>query len=101
MLALVIILAVPAQAADAPAGLPAIFRNVSAPAGGTAQLQLFLTNGGLPARIVFAGSAPQDGSQLYQIKAEIPQEAVPGSLVPLVIRFNNALSQPKVAVAVR
>ena len=56
MLALVITLAVPTQAADAPAGLPAIFRNVSAPAGGTAQLQLFLTN---PATLI-SGSAILD-----------------------------------------
>jgi len=56
--------------------------------------------GGLPAEVLYAGSAPQQVSGMLQVNLRIPVDVEPGS-VPIEIQVGTAASQQGVTVAVR
>jgi uncharacterized protein (TIGR03437 family) len=58
-----------------------------------------ITIGGIPAEIIFAGSAPGFAG-LMQINARVPQQTATGSAVPVVLRVGNAVSQSGLTMAV-
>jgi uncharacterized protein (TIGR03437 family) len=63
-------------------------------------LQVTARIGGLPAQVLYAGSAPQQVSGVFQINLRIPDDVEPG--VALVeLQVGNAVSQPAVTIVVR
>ena len=61
---------------------------------------LSLTIGGLPAEILFAGSAPGFVG-LLQINARVPLGVTPGDAIAVSLTIGNASSQPGLTMAVQ
>jgi uncharacterized protein (TIGR03437 family) len=57
--------------------------------------------GGQPAKVTYAGAAPDAIAGLMQINAQVPAGVQPGAQIPLVVRIGGAASQPGVTMAVR
>ncbi len=57
--------------------------------------------GGQAATVLYAGAAPCQVAGLFQVNARIPQNVVPGSAVPVIIRVGTVASQNGVTIAVK
>jgi uncharacterized protein (TIGR03437 family) len=60
-----------------------------------------VTFGGIAAVVQYAGQAPGEIAGLTQVNAVVPQGAVAGPAVPLVVGFGGAQSQAAVTIAVK
>jgi uncharacterized protein (TIGR03437 family) len=67
----------------------------------TPVLPVTATIGGIPANVVYKGSAPGYVSGLMQVNIEIPATAPTGGAVPLVVTVGTATTQPNVTIAVQ
>jgi uncharacterized protein (TIGR03437 family) len=83
---------VPANGALAPLNGSGLFQPTS---------QVTATVGGLPARILYYGSAPGIVYGVMQVNVEIPANAPSGASVPLQISVGGILTQNGVTVAVQ
>ena len=59
-----------------------------------------VTIGGNAARVIYAGPAPGEAAGVFQVNAEVPVQAAPGSL-PVVVKVGAASSPATVTLAVR
>jgi uncharacterized protein (TIGR03437 family) len=57
--------------------------------------------GGVPAQIVYEGSAPTEIEGLFQINAVVPNGITPGNSVPILLTVGQAQSQTGVTIAVQ
>ena len=57
------------------------------------------TIGGVPADVLFAGSAPGFAG-LLQVNARVPASVAPGNSVPVAIAIGDKTSQPGITIAV-
>ena len=57
--------------------------------------------GGVPAQVVYQGSAPMEIEGLLQINAIVPNRITPGSAVPILLTVGQAQSQTGVTIAVQ
>jgi uncharacterized protein (TIGR03437 family) len=64
-------------------------------------LPVGVTIGGVPAQIVYEGSAPMEIQGLFQINAVVPNGITPGNAVPLLLTVGQAQSQTGVTIAVQ
>ena len=63
-------------------------------------LQVTATIGGMPARVVYAGSSPTSIAGLFQVNVVVPDDAPTGD-VPIVITVGDASSQSGATVAIQ
>ena len=59
------------------------------------------TIGGIPAQIMYAGSAPGLVSGVMQVNLAIPAEVPAGAAIPIVITVGSASTQARVTLAIR
>jgi uncharacterized protein (TIGR03437 family) len=64
-------------------------------------LPVSATVGGVPASVLFAGTAPGGVAGFFQVNVLIPPNAPTGPAVPIVITVGTASSQPGVTVAIK
>jgi uncharacterized protein (TIGR03437 family) len=64
-------------------------------------LPVGVTIGGLPAQIVYEGSAPLEIQGLFQINVVVPSGITPGSAVPIRLTVGQTQSQTGVTIAVQ
>jgi len=69
--------------------LPALTQNAS------------VSVGGIDAKVLYSGAAPQSIAGLTQINVEIPAGVAPGSAVPFLVQIGTAQSQTTVTIAVK
>jgi uncharacterized protein (TIGR03437 family) len=67
----------------------------------TPLLPVSATIGGIPATVLYAGSAAGLVSGVMQVNVRIPENAPTGSSVPIVITVGSAATQTNVTLAVR
>jgi uncharacterized protein (TIGR03437 family) len=59
-----------------------------------------VTVGGIPATVLYAGSAPGQVAGLMQVNVQIPSGVQPGGYVPVVLQVGDRASSPAVWIAV-
>jgi uncharacterized protein (TIGR03437 family) len=59
-----------------------------------------MTIGGKPAKILYAGAAPDGVAGALQVNAEVPQETAPGAAVPVVLTIGHASGRTDVTMSV-
>jgi uncharacterized protein (TIGR03437 family) len=59
-----------------------------------------LTIGGIPATIIYAGTAPTAVEGVFQVNATIPAGVTPGSSVPILLTVGGVASQKTATIAV-
>jgi len=59
-----------------------------------------MTIGGKPAKILYAGGAPDGVAGALQVNAEVPQETAPGAAVPVVLTIGHASGRTDVTMSV-
>jgi uncharacterized protein (TIGR03437 family) len=57
--------------------------------------------GGRSAEVLYAGAAPGLVAGLLQVNARVPEDLLPGTSVPLLVRVGEVASQPGATIAVR
>jgi uncharacterized protein (TIGR03437 family) len=67
----------------------------------TPVLPVSATIGGIPATVLYAGSAACSVSGVMQVNVRIPANAPAGSSVPIVITVGSAITQTNVTLAVQ
>jgi uncharacterized protein (TIGR03437 family) len=65
------------------------------------KLLVGVTIGGAPAAIIYAASAPDAVSGLFQVNAVVPPGIAAGAAVPLVLKVGDASSQANTTIAVK
>jgi uncharacterized protein (TIGR03437 family) len=60
-----------------------------------------VTIGGIDAQVMYAGSAPEAVSGLFQVNAMVPQSAQAGPAVPLVLKIGDSQSSSGVTIAIQ
>ena len=60
-----------------------------------------VTIGGIAAKVLYSGGAPQALAGLTQINAEVPAAVTSGSSVPVVVQIGTWQSQPGITMAVK
>jgi len=64
-------------------------------------LPVVVTIGGVPARVDYAGEAPQEIAGVMQLNVQVPAGVPSGDAVPVVVKVGNILSPAGVTIAVR
>jgi uncharacterized protein (TIGR03437 family) len=72
-----------------------------APTAANLTLSVSVTIGGAAAQVLYAGAAPGEVDGVVQINALVPQSAIPGAGLPVVVTIGEVLSQTGVIVAVQ
>jgi uncharacterized protein (TIGR03437 family) len=63
-------------------------------------LDVSATIGGLPATVIYAGSAPGLVAGVLQVNLRVPDNA-PSGAAPVVLKIGNSASRPDVTVSIR
>lgn len=71
-----------------------------APSGSSINAPVAVTIGGIPAQVLYAGSAPGEVNGFAQINAVVPSDLQYGGNVPVVVQIGNITSQPGLTIAV-
>jgi uncharacterized protein (TIGR03437 family) len=57
--------------------------------------------GGVPAKIDYAGAAPEEVAGLMQLNVEVPSNAPTGGHVPVLVIVGQYISQSELTIAIR